>query len=81
MKIKVRFFARYRDLVGNPETHLQVQPGTTVSTLKSQIEKQFPQLKTYAANLLVAINGEFVDNDLILKEGDEIALLPPLSGG
>jgi len=81
MKIKVRLFARYRELVGNTETNLQIQPGTTVGTLKSQIERQFPQLKSYANNLLVALNGEFADSDSVLKKGDEVALLPPFSGG
>lgn len=81
MKIKVRLFARYRELVGNGETNLQLPPGTTVGAFKSQIDNHFPQLKNYSANLLVALNGEFADNSLILKEGDEIALLPPLSGG
>jgi len=81
MKIKIRLFARYRELIGSPETNLEVQSGITSGTFKNQIENFFPQLKNHAPNLLIAINGEFVDSNLTLKEGDEVAILPPLSGG
>ncbi len=81
MNIKIRLFARYRELVGSTETNLQVQPGITVGTFKNQIDNYFPQLKAYTPTLLIALNGEFVESDLVLKDGDEVAILPPLGGG
>ena len=81
MKIKVKLFARYRELVGTKETELEVQAGTTVAELKKVIKDYFPQLKNWDNNLIIAINSEFANNNQILKEGDEITLLPPLSGG
>ena len=78
MKIKVRFFARYRELVGKDKIEMEVEEGATVASLKKRLEKEFPELGGID---LVAINNEYVEPEYRLREGDEVALLPPLSGG
>ena len=78
MKIKVRFFARYRDLVGEERMEIELEQGATVASLKKRLEKEFPELGGID---LVAINNEYVEPQYRLRDEDEVALLPPLSGG
>ncbi len=79
MKVKVHFFALYRQLVGAAETPLEVPPDTTLSRLWEQVQGLFPGLQGYP--LMAAINGEQRNGATPLKEGDEVAFLPPFSGG
>lgn len=81
MKIRIKLFARCHELVGTRESELETYSGITTTELKKQIENHFPKLRSYMGSLLIAVNGEFADNNQVLEEGDEVALLPPLSGG
>lgn len=79
LKIKVRLFARYRELAGNGEVEVEVEEGDTVAHLRQRLEQGFPQLQGWQP--LVAVNLEHVEPGFGLRPGDEVALLPPLSGG
>ena len=79
LKIKVRLFARYRELAGRGEMEVEVEEGATVAHLKQHLEQHFPQLQ--GGQPLVAVNAEHVEPGFSLSPGDEVALLPPLSGG
>jgi MoaD family protein len=79
LKIKLHFYALYRDLTGERVKHLEVKEGITLEGLKEEIENHFPQLKGHP--LIMAVNGEYKDSSSPLKDGDEVSLLPPFSGG
>ncbi|MEK7282046.1 MAG: molybdenum cofactor biosynthesis protein MoaE [Chloroflexota bacterium] len=79
MKVSLRFFARYRELLKQGETEWEVQPGTTLGQLRSSLERAFPQLQ--GQPLLIAVNGECQEADFILRGGEEVNILPPFSGG
>jgi molybdopterin converting factor subunit 1 len=79
MNIKVRFFASVREIAGKSETDLQVEAGATVSGLMTILQGIFPRLSP--AGMMVAVNQEFAAPGAVLREGDEVALLPPVSGG
>lgn len=79
MKVKVRFFALYRDLVGSSEVECEIEPGDTVSMLMMKLNHRFPDLPCTPA--MIAVNAEYVESDFRLNDGDDIALLPPFSGG
>ena len=81
MKIVARLFALYREVVGKSEIELEVEEGITVARLIGVLEQEFPQLKAFSDNLIVAVNAEYVGRDFPLKPGDEVALVPPVSGG
>jgi molybdopterin converting factor subunit 1 len=81
LKIKARFFALYRELTGSSELELEVEEGITVAGLKEKVTRDFPQLQGHAHSLMMAVNSEYVAPDVKLSPGDEIAFLPPLSGG
>ena len=81
MKIKARFFALYRELIGSGELEIEVVEGITVAGLKEKVTRDFPQLQGHAHSLIMAVNSEYAEPDVKLSPGDEIAFLPPLSGG
>jgi len=79
MKIKIKLFASCREIAGTNELELQAKKGETVSGIMAALRQRFPRLSL--ADIMVAVNQEFAPSDYILKDGDEIALLPPVSGG
>jgi molybdopterin converting factor subunit 1 len=81
MKVKTRFFAAIKDIVGTSEVELDLPPGTTAGALFQRYCQRHPALQRYADNTMISINLEFVPPDTRLNEGDEIAFIPPVSGG
>ena len=81
MKVKVLFFASCRDLVGRKELELEVQEGSTVGDLRRKLVQDFPKLERIEPRLLAAVNAEYVEPDATLAAYDEVALIPPVSGG
>ena len=79
MKITVRFFALYREIAGKSQIEMDVTPGTTVGALVKQLRSDLPGLPD--ASLIIAVNADFAGLDRVLQDGDEVALLPPMSGG
>ena len=81
MRVKTRFFAAIKDIVGTSEVELDLAPGTTAGNLLQRYCQQYPPLSRYANNALIAVNLEFVPPETRLQEGDEVAFIPPVSGG
>jgi molybdopterin converting factor subunit 1 len=81
MQITVRFFALVRERAGVPQTDLVLEPGASVAGAIETIGKQFPGLATLLPRIGCAVNQAYVDRTQRLCEGDELALIPPVSGG
>jgi MoaE-MoaD fusion protein len=81
MKIQVKLFASVRELIGQRELMLEVPEGTCGSELIQLLVSTHPRLERLAPSLKLAVNQEYAGGDHILAEGDEIALIPPVSGG
>ncbi|ASJ10632.1 molybdopterin synthase sulfur carrier subunit [Thermococcus sp. P6] len=87
MKIRVRYFARFRSLTGTGEEELEVPDGTTVRELVERLKERHPALREEVfgeddlADVNVSRNGRYASFDEVLKEGDVVALFPPVSGG
>jgi MoaE-MoaD fusion protein len=81
MHITTRFFAVHRDIVGTSSLELDVADGTTVATLWSRLAQQYPELLPATRSLMYAVNQEYADPSTTLHEGDEVAFIPPVSGG
>ena len=81
MKIKVRFFASYREIAGRPEVVLDLREGTTLSALLEDMKRKYPKLGSLTDTIIASVNKRYAKEDVVLKEGDEVALLPPVSGG
>ena len=79
LKIKILPFAFYRELLERREVEVTIAKGATLADLKEALDRTFPRFKDYLP--LMAVNGEMKPLHTPLKEGDEVALLPPFSGG
>src|SRR3989442_12035651 len=81
MQIQVRLFATYREIVGEGQIAWTLRDGTTVGQLAEAVLAKYPRLLGHGNSMLLAVNHEVVRPDVVLREGDEVALLPPVSGG
>jgi molybdopterin converting factor subunit 1 len=81
MRVKVKLFAVFRDIVGTKEEDLEVTPGTTVQGLLEQYIQKFPQMAKFRDHIILSVNKEYGAPARSLKEGDEVSFLPPVSGG
>lgn len=81
MQIQVRLFATYREIVGEGQLAWTLRDGTTVARLVEAVLAKYPRLLGHGNSMLLAVNHEVVRPDVVLREGDEVALLPPVSGG
>lgn len=79
MKITIKFFALYREIIGKNDIAIEVKPETTTATLSTDLSKKYPGFPTNPS--MIAVNSEFVESDYKIKDGDEVAFLPPFSGG
>ena len=74
-------FASFREAIGRSELHVEAADGATVGQVLEQLRADYPALGPAAANAMLAVNQEYVGPDYRLHEGDELALIPPVSGG
>jgi len=81
MKVRTKFFAAIKDIVGTPEVELELADGTTAGGLFQHYCEQYAGLQRYVNNTMISVNLEFVSPETRLQEGDEIAFIPPVSGG
>ena len=81
MNVAVKLFAAARDLAGAPQAVIEAAPGATVGDVRRRLAEQHPQLAPLAARSLLAVNAEYADDATTLSAGDEVALIPPVSGG
>jgi molybdopterin converting factor subunit 1 len=80
MKIKTLFFGITTDLVGASELEIQVDENFSIADFKSLLKDKFSSLKNINS-YAIAVNEEYADASFILKTGDVVAVIPPVSGG
>ncbi len=81
MRITVRLFARLRELAGAGELVRDVPPGATVDTVWQGLAAEFPAMAPHRVSISSAVNADFAPMTTMLRDGDEVAFLPPVSGG
>ncbi len=81
MHVTVRLFARLRDLVGAGELNREVPPGATVRTVLDDLAREYPAIAPYAESMSCAVNIDYARMTTAVSDGDEVAFLPPVSGG
>jgi molybdopterin converting factor subunit 1 len=81
MEVRIRLFARARDLARQDAIQLQVPPGATIGDLRWELAAVFPSLGAILPRCALAVNDEFAEDSAPLPPDAEIALLPPVSGG
>jgi molybdopterin converting factor subunit 1 len=81
IKIRVLLFATLREAVGKNELELEVPPSSTPTEVWNHLVAASPALKDFDNTVMVAVNQEYVQPWVELKPGDEVAFIPPISGG
>jgi molybdopterin converting factor subunit 1 len=81
MRVTVRLFARLRDIAGAAELSRDLAAGATIGDLWQQLAREFPELGAYERSISSAINADYARMDQAIGDGDEVAFLPPVSGG
>lgn len=81
VKVRVLAFARVREIVGSSESERILGGPCTLAGLWAQLVEEMPALAAFSKSIRFARNGQVVEADTLLGDGDEVALLPPVSGG
>jgi molybdopterin converting factor subunit 1 len=81
MRVTIRLFARLRDLAGSGELVRDVSSPATVQTVWTTLVAELPGLSDYEKTMSVAVNADYARMSAPVRDGDEVAFLPPVSGG
>ncbi|MDQ5858621.1 MAG: molybdopterin converting factor subunit 1 [Acidobacteriota bacterium] len=81
MRVRVLYFASFRDAAGRREETREMPSGSRVSDLWDVLSREIPYLARFPAAPLAAVNRAYVEVGTVLVEGDEVAFLPPVAGG
>jgi molybdopterin synthase catalytic subunit len=79
--VTLLLFAQYREALGGKERELEIQAGTTPSQALARVSAGNPQLEALRPVTRYLVNSEFVGGDEPLRDGDELAFVPPVAGG
>lgn len=79
--VKVRFFARLREQAGVETETLELAPSSTLADVYDTLRARHPGLEPDRESVRGALNQEFADWDTVVSNGDEVAFIPPVSGG
>ena len=79
--MRVLLFARARDLAGTDRLDVELPAGATVGELRRHLADHYPAIAGLLARSALAVRDEFAGDDVMLAADDEVALLPPVSGG
>ena len=81
MRVTVRLFARLRDITGVGELVREAPRGATVGALWAGLVAEYPELSPYEKSISCAVNADYSKFSATVSDGDEVAFLPPVSGG
>jgi molybdopterin converting factor subunit 1 len=81
MQTRVLFFGKLKELAGGAEQSVELRSGATIAELFERFANQRPELASYRSSVVASRNQEFAPWTTVLEPGDEIAFLPPVSGG
>ena len=81
MHVRVLFFGRLKDIVGRSEESAELSEGARVEDLFARYGNSFPELARFRSSVVASVNQEFAEWRAPLSSGDEVAFLPPVSGG
>jgi molybdopterin converting factor subunit 1 len=81
LKVKVILFAALREAAGQESATLLLPEGASLAMVWPRLLQRFPQLKGFEPSVAWAVNHAYAKLDALLKDGDEVAVLPPISGG
>jgi molybdopterin converting factor subunit 1 len=81
VRIRVLFFGIIREITGLREENIQVPEGARLETVLEDYSTRFPKVREMAGSVVLALNQQFAPPESVVSDGDEVAFLPPVSGG
>ena len=81
MNVRLLYFAVLRDITGRSEADVSLTAGTRAGDVWQSLREQYPQLADYRKPPMIAVNESYAAPETILREGDELAFIPPVAGG
>ena len=81
IRVKVLFFGRLKEIAGRAEDSLELVCDANIESVFAQYAARYPQLQQYRSSVVASCNQEFAVWGTVLRAGDEVAFLPPVSGG
>ena len=81
MTVKLLLFAQCSDIVGSRELDVDLADGSTVNDLLGKLLEAHPGLKGLERSMMISVNQTYVEREQVLSDGDEVALITPVSGG
>ena len=81
MKVRLLFFAVLRDIAGVDERELSLDEGATANDVWESLRRSYAKLAEYTQPPMIAINESYAAPDALLRDGDELAFIPPGAGG
>ncbi|MBS10985.1 MAG: molybdopterin converting factor subunit 1 [Gemmatimonadetes bacterium] len=81
MTLRVLLFAQCSDIVGSRKVDLDLPDGSTVQDLMDHFSAKYPPMKKLDRSIMLSVNQEYVEREQLLKDGDEVAVITPVSGG
>jgi len=81
LRIDILYFSSLKDKVKKNKETVDVDPDTNLNQLIQFLKQKHPEISQNLDNVMVAVNEQYVDKNYSLKEGDIVALIPPVSGG
>lgn len=81
ISIDLRYFAAMREALGRPSERLAVPAGTTANAILDRLVVEQPRLERMRSIVMVMVNQSYASPDTVLNDGDEVAFIPPVSGG
>jgi molybdopterin synthase catalytic subunit len=81
MRVVVKLFGAVREAVGENDLSVELAEGTSAAVLRERLARDHPIFETLSGRLAVAVNLQVSEPDVVLRDGDEVAFLPPVSGG
>lgn len=80
IELKILAFGIAKDIFGTNLFSMEIKEPISIQKLKELILKDYPDFKKLAS-FRIAVNSEYQEDDFVIKEGDEIAIIPPVAGG
>jgi len=81
LKVRVKLFASYKEKAGTSDIEMSLSDEATVSDAASELLRLYPSISGDTSRLVIAVNEEYQEHDYPLAENDEVAFIPPVSGG
>ena len=81
LKVRIKLFASYKEKAGTSDIEISLSDGATVSDAASELLRLHPTLVGDSSRLMIAVNEEYQEHDYPLADNDEVAFIPPVSGG